>query len=66
MSRHLPPAFLSRLRDLEASYLKEVDPMRQSGFSGGAADLAIGVYFLRFSAAGSGQQLGSRKVIVVR
>lgn len=37
MSRDsLPPAFLSRLRDLEASYLKEVDPIRQSGFSGGA------------------------------
>jgi SAM-dependent methyltransferase len=32
----LPSAFLSRLRDLEASYLKEVDPIRQSGFSGGA------------------------------
>jgi SAM-dependent methyltransferase len=37
MPRHaLPPAFLSRLRDLEASYLKEADPIRQSGFSGGA------------------------------
>lgn len=31
----LPPAFLSRLRDLEASYLAEADPIRQSGFSGG-------------------------------
>lgn len=37
MYRHsLPPAFLSRLRDLETSYLKEVDPIRQSGFAGGA------------------------------
>lgn len=37
MSRpSLPPAFLSRLRALEARYLKEVDPIRQSGFSGGS------------------------------
>jgi len=28
--------FLSRLRDLEATYLDEIDPIRQSGFSGGA------------------------------
>jgi hypothetical protein len=31
----LPPEFLERLRDLEASYLREVDPVRQSGFGGG-------------------------------
>jgi SAM-dependent methyltransferase len=32
----LPPAFLQHLAELEATYLRESDPMRQSGFSGGA------------------------------
>jgi SAM-dependent methyltransferase len=32
----LPSEFLARLHALEASYLDEVDPIRQSGFSGGA------------------------------
>jgi hypothetical protein len=32
----LPPAFLQHLAELEATYLHESDPMRQSGFSGGA------------------------------
>ena len=32
----LPPAFLDHLRTLERSYLSETDPVRQSGFSGGA------------------------------
>ncbi len=36
MSRALPQIFLQDLRALEASYLKEDDPIRQSGFSGGA------------------------------
>jgi SAM-dependent methyltransferase len=31
----LPPDFLLQLRELEGAYLKEVDPIRQSGFSGG-------------------------------
>ena len=31
----LPPEFLDRLRDLEVSYLRETDPVRQSGFGGG-------------------------------
>jgi SAM-dependent methyltransferase len=31
----LPGAFLARLRALEASYLRETDPVRQSGFGGG-------------------------------
>jgi SAM-dependent methyltransferase len=32
----LPPEFLSRLRQLEEMYLTSEDPLRQSGFSGGA------------------------------
>jgi SAM-dependent methyltransferase len=32
----LPADFLERLRELEASYCAESDPIRQSGFSGGA------------------------------
>jgi SAM-dependent methyltransferase len=31
----LPPEFLARLEVLEAGYLAESDPLRQSGFSGG-------------------------------
>jgi len=31
----LPPAFLDRLAALEAAYLRESDPIKQSGFSGG-------------------------------
>ena len=31
----LPVAFLDRLRALEGSYLRETDPVRQSGFGGG-------------------------------
>ncbi len=31
----LPVAFLDRLRELEGSYLRETDPVRQSGFGGG-------------------------------
>ena len=31
----LPVAFLHRLRALEGSYLRETDPIRQSGFGGG-------------------------------
>jgi 2-polyprenyl-3-methyl-5-hydroxy-6-metoxy-1,4-benzoquinol methylase len=31
----LPAAFLDRLRALEGSYLRETDPVRQSGFGGG-------------------------------
>ena len=31
----LPGAFLARLRALEASYVRETDPVRQSGFGGG-------------------------------
>jgi len=33
---HLPGQFLQELADLEASYLRETDPIRQSGFGGGA------------------------------
>lgn len=36
-SRNLPQSFLQGLEALEAAYLKEHDPIRQSGFSGGAA-----------------------------
>ena len=32
----LPPDFLARARSLEASYLESDDPIRQSGFGGGA------------------------------
>src|ERR671937_40228 len=32
----LPPSFLQHLAHLEAAYLRETDPIRQSGFSGGA------------------------------
>jgi hypothetical protein len=32
----LPPDFLTRARSLEASYLQTDDPIRQSGFGGGA------------------------------
>jgi len=35
--RQLPSKFLQRLRELEASYLAEDDPIRQSGFGGGRA-----------------------------
>jgi SAM-dependent methyltransferase len=31
----LPPAFLDHLATLEAAYLRESDPIKQSGFSGG-------------------------------
>jgi len=31
----LPVAFLAHLRDLEETYLRETDPVRQSGFGGG-------------------------------
>ena len=31
----LPVAFLDHLRALEASYVRETDPVRQSGFDGG-------------------------------
>jgi len=31
----LPVVFLDRLRELEGSYLRETDPVRQSGFGGG-------------------------------
>jgi hypothetical protein len=34
--RVLPPEFLSRLRQLEDVYLSSEDPIRQSGFGGGA------------------------------
>jgi SAM-dependent methyltransferase len=33
----LPVAFLDRLRALEAQYVRETDPVRQSGFGGGHA-----------------------------
>lgn len=33
---HLPHAFLSELRALEASYLERSDPIEQSGFGGGS------------------------------
>lgn len=36
MNRVLPQSFLQELKALEAAYLKEDDPIRQSGFSGGA------------------------------
>jgi len=36
LDRSLPPAFLQGLRELETSYLEEDDPIRQSGFAGGA------------------------------
>ena len=32
----MPQSFLQELKSLEAAYLKEDDPIRQSGFSGGA------------------------------
>jgi SAM-dependent methyltransferase len=35
-NRDLPQAFLTRLRHLEDTYLMSDDPIRQSGFSGGA------------------------------
>lgn len=35
--RPLPAPFLRRLRELEESYLREDDPIRQSGFGGGPA-----------------------------
>lgn len=35
--RELPREFRERLRGLEESYLRETDPIRQSGFGGGAA-----------------------------
>ena len=34
--RSLPEAFLAKLRSLESSYLIEKDPIKQSGFGGGA------------------------------
>lgn len=36
MIRALPEGFLQELGELEAAYLREEDPIRQSGFSGGA------------------------------
>jgi SAM-dependent methyltransferase len=36
VAQPLPPEFLKQLRDLESSYLREVDPIRQSGFAGGS------------------------------
>jgi SAM-dependent methyltransferase len=36
MSSQLPAPFLQHLRALEADYLRQTDPLRQSGFSGGA------------------------------
>ena len=36
VNRTLPQNFLQELKALEAAYLKETDPIRQSGFSGGA------------------------------
>ena len=35
-TQHLPSQFLTQLRELEASYVRESDPIRQSGFAGGA------------------------------
>ena len=35
-SRDLPEEFFERLSDLEAAYLAQTDPIRQSGFGGGA------------------------------
>ena len=37
VDRTLPATFLRHIEGLEAAYLKEDDPIRQSGFSGGAA-----------------------------
>ena len=37
LKRSLPNKFLCELKALEAAYLREDDPIRQSGFSGGAA-----------------------------
>lgn len=37
MERELPEEFLRRITALEASYLESDDPIRQSGFGGGAA-----------------------------
>lgn len=37
MIRPLPQSFLREIEALETAYLKEDDPIRQSGFSGGAA-----------------------------
>ena len=37
MIKALPQNFLQELKELEAAYLKESDPIRQSGFNGGAA-----------------------------
>jgi hypothetical protein len=31
-----PPEFIAHIRGLEAAYLRETDPIRQSGFAGGA------------------------------
>jgi hypothetical protein len=36
MSRDLPPAFLAEVASLEDAYLSHDDPIRQSGFGGGA------------------------------
>jgi hypothetical protein len=36
MSRYLPPAFLAEVASLEGAYLSHDDPIRQSGFGGGA------------------------------
>ena len=36
MNRTLPQSFLREIEALEAAYLRETDPIRQSGFSGGA------------------------------
>ena len=36
--KHLPPEFLSRLRQLEQAYLTSKDPVQQSGFSGAERD----------------------------
>ena len=37
LSRTLPPGFLRHIEGLEEAYLEHNDPIRQSGFSGGAA-----------------------------
>jgi len=36
-TQRLPSQFLTQLRELEASYVRESDPIRQSGFAGGPA-----------------------------
>jgi SAM-dependent methyltransferase len=36
VGRELPPDFIRRLEELERSYLREIDPIRGSGFGGGA------------------------------